>query len=75
MRAPIAPNGSTRPELLSLSLPNQSTQRSHSRIVSADPVSSSALFAEPFAPGFGSGRFLLVSIRHGEANRRFFRNF
>jgi hypothetical protein len=74
MRAPIAPNGSTRPELLSLSLPNQSTQRSHSRIVSADE-SSSALFGEPFAPGFGSGRFLLVSIRHGEANRPFFRNF
>jgi hypothetical protein len=50
------------------------TQRSHSRIVSADE-SSSALFGEPFAPGFGSGRFLLVSIRHGEANRPFFRNF
>jgi hypothetical protein len=50
------------------------TQRSHSRIVSADE-SSSALFGEPFAPGFGSGRFILVSIRHGEANRRFFRNF
>jgi hypothetical protein len=46
---------------------NQSTQRSHSRIVSADE-SSSALFGEPFAPASDlvRGVFLRVSVRHSD---------
>jgi hypothetical protein len=72
MRSLIASNGITRPELLSLSLPNQSTQRSHSRIVSADE-SSSALFAEPFAPAshLVRGVFIRVSVLH-QTDGRFF---
>jgi hypothetical protein len=51
---------------------NQSTQRSHSRIVSADE-SSSALFAEPFAPAshLVRGVFLRVSVLH-QTDGRFF---
>jgi hypothetical protein len=42
---------------------NQSTQRSHSRIVSADE-SSSALYGEPFAPASdGGGLFSSRGLR------------